>query len=289
MSGKTLRLNMPQWQGGNEPAYYFGSELLSFLAPKANGPEETVQVDNPANGAELTSENGIVGRAALLRQAKAARLAIVSHEPDSIVAIGGDCLVDLAPIAYLNERYGGELGVLWVDSHPDVIGPTQYAHAHAHVLGALLGIGDPDFDAEVPVKIDPKKVMYAGLDAWSEPEDEIIKRLGLRHTGASDLAETSKPVIDWIKTTNIKHLAIHFDLDVLDPKHFRPLLVHNPKVPPGTWDHVPWGKMRLAQVVRLLSDVAGATDVVGLAITEHLPWDMIELRNALQKLPLLKA
>jgi len=41
------------------------------------------------------------------------------------------------------------------------------------------------------------------------------------------------------------------------------------------------------QVVRLLQDVARACDVVGLAITEHLPWDMIALRDMLKKLPLL--
>jgi hypothetical protein len=29
-----------------------------------------------------------------------------------------DCLVDLAPFAYLNERYGGELAVLWIDAIP---------------------------------------------------------------------------------------------------------------------------------------------------------------------------
>ena len=45
--------------------------------------------------------------------------------------------------------------------------------------------------------------------------------------------------------------------------------------------------MRLEQVVRLLNDVAGATDVLGLAITEHLPWDVLGLRKALRKLPLL--
>ena len=31
MTSTKLRLNMPQWQGGNEPAYRFGAELLAFL------------------------------------------------------------------------------------------------------------------------------------------------------------------------------------------------------------------------------------------------------------------
>jgi len=279
---------MPQWQGGNDPAYHFGSELLAFLAPEATGPEETVPVEDPANGATLENEDGIVGRAAVMRQARAARSLIDKHGPDRIVALGGDCLIDLAPFAYLSERYADELGVLWIDSHPDVIGPEYFAHAHAHVLGALLGVGDPEFDAQVVIKLDPKRVIYAGLDEWSEPEGEIISRLGLRNVTAAALAETSRPILDWIEAERITRLAVHFDLDVLDPGHFSPLLFNKPDMPEGTWDGIPQGKMRLDQILRLLNDVAGACDVVGLGIAEHLPWDLLRLRNALQEMPLLR-
>lgn len=30
---KTLRLLIPQWQGGNNPAYFLGAKLLAWLAP----------------------------------------------------------------------------------------------------------------------------------------------------------------------------------------------------------------------------------------------------------------
>lgn len=286
MAATTLRLNMAQWQGGNEPAYHFGAELLRFLAPKATGPEETVPVDDPADGAVQENENGIMGRAAVVRQAKAARALIDKHAPDRIAALGGDCLIDLAPMAYLRERYGTGLGVLWIDSHPDVIGPAHFAHSHAHVLGALLGVGDPELDAEVAVKLDPAKVIYAGLRDWSEPEGEIIARLGLQNLTADDLAETSRPILDWIGAQGITHLAIHFDLDVLDARLFSPLLFNNPHVPAETWEGIPQGEMTLEQVMRLLGDVAQACDVVGLAIAEHLPWDMIRLKNALAEMPL---
>jgi alcohol dehydrogenase class IV len=59
-------------------------------------------VPEPKPGQTLAVENGILGREALLRQARAARAAIEKHRPDRIVTLGGDCLVDLAPIAYLN-------------------------------------------------------------------------------------------------------------------------------------------------------------------------------------------
>jgi arginase len=185
----TLRLNMPQWQGGNRHDYYFGSELLAWLAPPADGPVETVPVPEPRPGETLEVENGIVGREALLRQARAAREAIEKHCPDRIVTLGGDCLIDLAPMAYLNRRYGGNLGVLWVDAHPDVLTPKDFEHAHAQVLGALLGRGDPDLVAEVDMPLKPPRVMYAGLDAWMPVEGEVINALGLRRAGSDSLAE----------------------------------------------------------------------------------------------------
>lgn len=288
MTGKTLRLNMPQWQGGAEPAYHFGASLLSFLAPPANGPEETVSVVAPDLADALILERGIKGRSVLISQAKAAQAAIEKHAPDRIVTLGGDCLVSLAPMAYLNTRYGGNLGVLWVDSHPDVIGPDHFSHAHAHVLGMLLGVGDPEFDTLVEKKIDPNKVIYAGLNDWSEPEGNIIKSLGLRHATAEQLAENSDPIVDWIKAQGISHLAVHFDLDVLNPAHFSPLLFNNPTVAPDAFDGIPQGKMLLQQVVRLLTDLTPICDVVGLTIAEHLPWDMLRLRDALSALPLLR-
>lgn len=133
MLPKTLRLNMPQWQGGTEPAYRFGAELLRWLAPAHPGPEETVDV--PAAGNQpLAIEQGIKGRTTLLSQARAARAAIERHQPDRIVTLGGDCLVDLAPMAYLNRRYDGKLGVLWVDAHPDVMSSAEFSHAHVFMV-----------------------------------------------------------------------------------------------------------------------------------------------------------
>jgi arginase len=131
--------------------------------------------------------------------------------------------------------------------------------------------------------------MYAGLDSWSPVEDEVIRGLGLRHAGAAALAETSAPVLDWISEERIEHIAIHFDLDVLDPSVFRPLNFNQPGLPPNAYPGVPRGRMLPDQVVRLLNDVDRACDVVGLAITEHLPWDTLAMRNMLRRLPLMNS
>lgn len=285
-SEKTLRLLFPQWQGGNNPPYHFGARLLSWLAPEPDGPFAEVQVAAPDDD-PLHIENGIRGRRALLQQMRNARAIIDEHAPDRIVILGGDCLVDLAPFAYLNERYDGNLAVLWVDAHPDVLTASDFPNAHAMVMGNLLGEGDPDFVAAVKRPLNPARVMYAGLGATSPVETALIQRLGLAHASAEQLAVDSAPVMDWFKSTGAIHLAIHLDLDVLDPKRFRSLLFANPTAPADAFEGVTQGAMPITHVIRLLSDIATVADVVGIGIAEHLPWDALALKNMLARLPLI--
>jgi arginase len=282
----TLRLLMPQWQGGNNPPYHFGAQLLAWLAPPASGPVETVDVESPASGA-LPIEGGIVGRRALLAQLDSAKQCIARHNPERIVVLGGDCLVDLAPFAYLNERYDGKLAVLWIDAHPDIMTPRDFQHAHAMVLGNLLGEGDPDFVKAVNRPLDPSRVMYAGLKETLPVESDFIARTGLRHASPVDLVTDSRPVLEWLKEIDAQHVAIHFDLDVLDPTQFRSLLFSNPAAPEGAFDGIAQGSMTIPQVVRLINDVSNVVDIVGLGITEHLPWDALVMRDMLYRLPLL--
>lgn len=279
----TLRLVVPQWQGGNNPPYMFGAKLLAWLAPDAG---ETPQVEVPIEpyyGTNLPKENGVVGQSVLLRQLQSTRKIIEAHQPDRIIVFGGDCLVSQAPFAYLNERYNSKLGILWLDTHPDVSTPEMYHHEHAMVLGNLLGEGDPEFAATVKLPIKPQMVMYGGLQQMSSDEDKIINRLKLRKAGPMELAETSRPVLDWIEENSIERLAIHFDLDVLDPKWFRALLPCEPVEHPF---EAVLGEMTLAQAARVIQDVSKQTDVVGLSIAEHLPWDALNLHNFLASLPI---
>ena len=54
-------------------------------------------------------------------------------------------------------------------------------------------------------------VVYAGLDAWTPVEGDVIAALGLRRAGADALAGSSAPVSEWIAGAGITHLAVHFE------------------------------------------------------------------------------
>jgi arginase len=280
-----LRLNMPLWQGGDRPNYRIGGRVLAAIAPEPRGPEETVPV--PRAGAdERPIDGGIVSRQALLELLAAARSAIDRHAPEAIVTLGGDCLVDLAPIAYLSGRYH-DLAVMWIDAHPDVMGPEQTTSAHAHVLAMLMGEGDPAFVATVPRPVEPKRVLIVGLSETSPFETDFIRKHGIARLSPEDLAGSPEPVLRWLRASGARKVAVHFDLDVLDPSLYDYLLFHDPSAAPGTFDEVPKGRMRFEEVAAILNAVAAEADIVGLAITEFMPWSMIGLSRSLRSLPLL--
>jgi arginase len=283
---RVLRLNMPQWQGGDLPQYRIGGRVLAAIAPEGSGPVETIEVPSPPKDEQPTTD-GIASKPALLRQLAAARAAIKRHAPEAIVTLGGDCLVDLAPIAYLSERYGNDLAVLWVDAHPDVMGPAQFRNAHAHVLAMLMGKGDPDFVAAVTRPMQPERVLYIGLTETTPFETGFIHEHGLAHLSPKALVSSAEPVLAWLRGTGAKRVAVHFDLDVLDPAHHDFLMFNDPSAKPNKFDGVAKGRMGLAQVSGILNAVAAQAEIVGLAITEYFPWSAIGLARALDDLPLL--
>ena len=286
-SDKILRLVMPQWQGGNNSNYHFGAQLLSCIAPDAVGPEVTIAIKAP-DGVPLAVRDGIVGKTELLTQLAAAQAALVKHAPEAVVVLGGDCLVDLAPFAYLNQLYNGDLAILWIDAHPDVMTAGQFAHAHAHVMGLLLGHGDSEFLQAVSRKFSPSNVMFAGLGATNAYETDFLAQSGIAKASPDELAETSAPVLDWLRGCGARHVAIHFDLDVLSPGAYNFILFNDPDARADAFDGITVGTMKLPQIVRLITDVSGIAEVVGLGITEHLPWDAIQLRRTLTQLPLFR-
>ncbi|WP_025732700.1 arginase family protein [Carnimonas nigrificans] len=282
---KTIRLVFPLWQGGNNPVYALGANLLEWLAPATDAPVFHVPVKAP--GEPLSVEEGITGRSEINQHLTDAWKIIHEQQPDSIVTLGGDCLVSLAPFAWLSEKYGDKLGVLWIDSHPDIQTPEQFSNAHAHVLGALLGYGDPDLTASVQHPIAAENVMIAGIHDPLPHEAEFLAEKGIATCSPESVRQGADEVTKWMERQGIEFLAIHFDLDVLDPQHFRSVLFAQPGRGKNDFGGVAEGELTMAEVLALVRLATDKAKPVGLTLAEHLPWDALHLKNMLESLPLL--
>lgn len=286
-TSSTLRLIMPQWQGGNgnNLDYHFGSRLLAWLAPESD--DETIEVPIDTGLMNHEKEDGILAKQQLIKQANAAFDILQNKQPDRVVVLGGECSVELAPFAYLLEKYKDDVAILWIDAHPDIKTPEYLPNYQAMVLATLLGEGDADFASLVPTKVNPSNVVFAGINKAIEKEPFVYQKYNFNNVSSSEFESSSGKILELLKATGVSRVAVHFDLDVLDLQEFR----SQGGAKPGRYEKNvrEWPKgSSMQSVARLIQDVSEEFDVVGLGITEHLPWDAIALANLLSSLPLLR-
>lgn len=278
---KTLRLVIPQWQGGLNPDYAFGARLLAFIAPPSNSDETVDVMVNEDFKTPLFEENGIVAENILREQFAETDRILQIKNPDRVIVFGGDCSVSQSPINYLSGKYGDMLGILWLDAHPDIATTKDTNHAHEMVLANLIGLGN-----SVAFPVNKNRVMYAGLiERKLRRKDRAVKILNIKFATPQDLTDNSDIIIDWIRTSGIAKLAVHFDLDVLSPADFRSNTCAKPYITRRQYGAA-MGELTLNQVVRILHDVDRVAEIVGLCIAEHMPWDAINLRAALSQISL---
>lgn len=79
-----------------------------------------------------------------------------------------------------------------------------------------------------------------------------------------------------VKSCGASRVLIHFDMDVLDPAE---IIAAVGVVPDG---------MKLAEVVRVINDIAKEKEIVGLTVAEPMPRIAIRIKEMLNQLPLLK-
>ncbi len=288
---KTIRLIYPQWQGGNiarwipnipaedsSRGYYLGAKLLEFLAPKTDTETYTVPVSTDISKREET--DGVLDRDIIANQTKAALDILDIANSDKVVTLGGDCSVSAPVFTYLANKYDDDVAIVWIDAHPDITLPgDDYNGYHAMALTACMGMGDSKIVGLLPGKISPKSVCLAGLRDTEFPYiAKRIEDLGVIHYSPNDLAETSKPVVDWLNATGKSKVMIHFDMDVMDPTDILAAVADGPD-----------GGMKLNEVVRLINDIAKGKELVALTVAEAMPRLAIRLKSMLAALPLMNA
>ena len=153
----------------------------------------------------------------ILAQLAQAFEVIRQHDPARIITLGGECAVSVAPFSELARRYGDDLAVVWIDSHPDIGTPaSQYPGFHAMAVAALTGHGDPQVQELLPAIVSPDRVALVGLHVGAEDDIANVAQGGIRAFSPDDLRVTTQPLGDWLAATGCSHVAIHFDVDAID-------------------------------------------------------------------------
>ena len=237
-------LTVPQWQGSgaaNARALSAGSRSAGRLVGGAS------LVEVPITEAAGEMRDGVRSLHQLVANLGAIERALAKVS-GPVLTIGGECSVDLGPLAAAHSRYGDDLTVLWIDAHPDVYAPGELESGsfHAMILRTLLGEGPALLVPRHPLA--PKQVRLAGRRVGGDPELAFLARSGLRHHGVDDFEQVLEDLTGPV--------YLHIDLDVLDPADFRSVGYSEPD------------GVTAERLIALVRNVAG---LVGAAICEYAP------------------
>ncbi len=289
MEKKTIRLIYPQWQGGDiarwipevdDPrdaarGYALGAQMLAMLVPEKDVETHVVPVSMDASDRRVT--DGVLDRDTIALQTRAALDIVRGVAPDRIVTLGGDCSVSVVPFTYLLHKYGGDVALVWIDAHPDITLPGDaYAGYHAMAVTACMGLGDGQILSCLPARFDASKILFVGLRDWERDEIRLRQQqYGICHLSPADIAAGLDGLRQWLRTCGASRVAVHFDMDVLDPAE----IVAAVGVVPGG--------MKMAEVAEVVAAVAAEKELVGLTVAEPMPRTAIRLRSLFARLPLL--
>lgn len=281
---KTIRLLYPDHVAGGLETYYFGANLLAHLLPE-NENQPLLRVDlPPPDGKKREVTGGMYGREEVLEGIRRAAGLIEAARPDRIITIGGNCIVSLAPFDYLHGLYG-RTGIVWIDAHPDVSTVLDgYPHAHAMVLGSLLGRGDDSLVAMMKNgKFGADEVLYVGLQGLHPYQEKYLQELNVNYKVQTREFLSCESIGDF--ASRFDHVLVHLDIDVLDAACFHSTYFANKEL---VGDGSSGGRMSMEELSRVLNRIAEKADIVGLTIAEYLPFDEQRLHDALAGLPIFR-
>jgi len=178
-------------------------------------------------------------------------------KPARVFTVGATCGCETAPVAYLSQRYGERLGVVWIDAHGDLNTPatSPSRHYHGMVLRTLMGEGPREIVADISVPLVAARTMLAGVRDLDAPEREFVERagVGLVEEWPEGIEDT---VVAALADAGVEQVYIHIDCDVFDPLEFGDALFSVP------------GGPGFDQVAVLTRALASRFDVVGVGVVE---------------------
>lgn len=248
-------LLIPEWQGyGVSTAPADGARALAA----AWWPElPALTIESPPIE-ELAIDEGVLGLGSIAKQLTLALGALLDRRPARLQTIGGTCGVELAPVSYLNDRYAGDLAVLWLDAHADLNTPASSPSGHFHgmALRTLLGDGPAVLTTQLRRLITPEQVFLVGARDLDPAETAFVAASSVTRVD-DDVFAQPDTLVDQLRARGLGRVYVHFDVDVINPDDFGNALMRAD------------GGPALAAVADVLSALHRHTEVVGFSVLEY--------------------
>jgi arginase len=250
-----LSLLYPEWQSyGPTACVYHGALKLAEALSKFT---EFACVDVPATE-QLEKVDGVLGLRSIAPRFRSTLHTLRKEAPEKIFMVGGTCGAEVAPIGYLNERYAGDLAVIWFDAHADLNTPDSSPSGHFHgiALRTLLGEGPHEYTTELARFVLPAQIFLAGTRDLDPPELEYISSNAVSITPFERFKQPQE-LVKKIQRKGFRNLYIHLDLDVLNPESFPDVLMRTP------------GGPTVKETKGMLRALATEFQVVGFSVVEY--------------------
>ena len=175
------------------------------------------------------------------------------------VVLGGDHAIAVGSIAGAT-RNAERLGVLWIDTHPDVNTPETSLSGHIHGMPLATALGESvaslprasHLAGKVPM-IRPECVAFLGIRDIDVAEEDLIVEKGMFARTMDEWHDDGilpgvQAAVDHLMAQNVDAIHLSFDVDVLDPGMM-----------PGTGTRYPGGLTirEASQVLRFLGNWDG--------------------------------
>lgn len=256
-----------QWQAsGNGQAYPIGAERIrSLLCPSL----ELITPGVSYKAANFEVKEGVRNQPEILASLDVVSEAL-SEFSTPIFNLGCDCGGEFVPVAKLNERFGGDLRVIWFDAHPDLnTVQTSPSHTfHGMVLRALLGDVPSQFDRFLRIPLKPENVILAGARSIDTGEHDFINSHPISVISPDEL--NSAVDASHLKALEGGPVYVHVDYDVLDPEH-HPNAIYQAE-----------GGVSLQMLLEWLYGIRQSQNVVGFSLTEFAPQSPLSSNDDVQ-------
>ena len=256
MKESKLTIIIPQWQGGGQDlSTYEGA--FAFDANYLHGSSDvTVDVSREEIG---PVKDGILGYDDILKTVKRVNAELEVFAPEKIFTVGGGCDADTPCAAWLNKVYGGDMAVVYIDSHGDLNTP-QSSGSHLYYgmsLRALAGDCEPEYLENLASAITPNQLITCAARNL-DPEELRYKAMHqVADFTVGELEENPGLVAEEIRRKGCHNVYIHIDLDALDPEEFWLTPLEEP------------GGLTRETLLKMLWQIREAANVVGFGLLEY--------------------